>query len=72
VNADRPGLGDLPAFVTRQDLAALGFGRGVTDAVFGTLPVVSVPGVRRAYVRREDLAAFLADHTYPNDRVRPL
>ena len=70
--SDRPGLGDLAEFATRQDLAALGLGRAAVDAIFRALPVVAVPGVRRVYVRRDDVVAFLAEHTYADDRVRPV
>jgi hypothetical protein len=33
--------------------------------------VVAIPGVRRVYLRRADVEAYLAAHTYANDRVRP-
>jgi hypothetical protein len=67
-----PGLDDLPAFVSRRHLLALGFGRSAVDAIFRALPVVAVPGVRRVCVARDALVAYLARHTYADDRVRPL
>jgi hypothetical protein len=69
--SDRPDVGDLPAFVGRSDLVALGFGRAAVDAIFRELPVVVLPGVRRVYVHRDGVVALLAEHTYAGDRVRP-
>jgi len=70
VSAELKPLADV---IDRQGLAALGFGRRSIDAIFRALPVVALPGVRRVYLRRADVAAYLAEHTYANDfpRVRP-
>lgn len=47
----------LPRLVDRADIRAeLGVSRAVADAIFRQLPVVKVPGVRRAYVRAADVA----------------
>jgi hypothetical protein len=66
----RPDLQDLPALVSRGDLAALGLGRRAVDAVCRSVPEVVIPGVRRVYLRRADVLAFIDEHTYPPDRVR--
>jgi hypothetical protein len=68
---DRPGIGDLPAFVTRGDLEALGLGRRAIDGLFRALPVVTFPDVRRMFLRREDVARYVEAHTYPSDELRP-
>jgi hypothetical protein len=61
----------LPAFCTRADLESLGFGRRAVDALFRAIPVVSLPGVRRVYLRRQDVEAYLEQHTYTADELRP-
>jgi hypothetical protein len=33
--------------------------------------VIFLPGYSRGLVRREDYLAFLAEHSYGDDRVRP-
>ena len=58
-------------FLTRTDLAELGLPRGAVDAIFKALPVVAFPGTRRPLIRVEDYLAFVAEHTYRDDRVRP-
>jgi hypothetical protein len=63
---ERPG-----ALLTRSDLRELGLPRGAVDAVFRELEVIFLPGYSRGLVRREDYLAFLAEHSYDADRVRP-
>jgi hypothetical protein len=63
---ERPG-----ALLTRSDLRELGLPRGAVDAVFRALPVVVLPGYSRPMVRAEDYLAFVTEHTYRDDRVRP-
>jgi hypothetical protein len=59
------------ALLTRSHLRELGLGRNAIDAIFRALPVVAVPGYGRPTIRVEDYLAFLAEHTYADDRVRP-
>jgi hypothetical protein len=59
------------ALLTRSDLRELGLQRGAVDAVFRALDVVVLPGYSRPMVRAEDYLAFVAEHTYGKDRVRP-
>jgi hypothetical protein len=61
----------LPALIDRKGLEALGLGRRAVDAVVRACPVVAIPGVRRVYLRRADVAEFLDACTYRDDRVRP-
>ena len=60
------------ALLSRSDLRQLGLERRSVDAIFRSLPVVAIPGVRRVYVRAGDLRAFLDEHTYDGrSKVRP-
>jgi hypothetical protein len=59
------------AVLSRSDLAELGFERRAADAIFRGCPVVSLPGYSRPLIRVSDFAAFLEEHTYRGDRVRP-
>jgi hypothetical protein len=64
--------GPLPALVDRKQLAAeTGQGRAFCDAVFRQLEVVSLPGLRKTYVRRADVEHLLQVSTYDGSRVRP-
>jgi hypothetical protein len=58
-------------YMTRSDLSDLGLPRGAVDAIFKALPVVAVPGYRRPLIRVADYLAYMAEHTYRDDRVRP-
>jgi hypothetical protein len=58
--------------LSRSHLRDLGLERRSIDVIFRSLPVVVIPGVRRVYVRADDLRAFLDDHTYDGrTKVRP-
>jgi hypothetical protein len=59
------------ALLSRTHLRELGLERRAVDAVFRALPVVVLPGYSRPLVRVEDYRAFLVEHTYRGDRVRP-
>lgn len=59
------------ALLSRSHLRELGLERRAVDAVFRALPVVVLPGYSRPLIRAEDYRAFLAEHTYRGDRVRP-
>lgn len=58
--------------LSRSDLAELGYERRAIDAIFRGCPVQSLPGYSRPLIRVADFRAFLAEHTYADDRVRPL
>lgn len=64
-------LGNPEAVLTRSDLRDLGFDRRAVDAIFRALPVVSIPGYARPMIRVKDYLAYINEHTYDNDRVRP-
>jgi hypothetical protein len=59
------------AVLSRSDLRELGYERRAIDAVFRACPVVSLPGYARPLIRVEHFQAFLEQHTYAGDRVRP-
>jgi hypothetical protein len=64
---DTPG-----ALLDRRALAELGLQRRSIDKVFRELPVVAFPGVRRTYVRADDVRRFLNENTFLGDElIRP-
>lgn len=67
--ADR--LSNSEAVLSRSDLTELGYERRAVDAIFRACPVVSLPGYSRLLIRVGDFQAFLREHTYRGDRVRP-
>lgn len=73
--SDRPGASELlatpGALLDRRALAELGLQRRSIDYLFRELPVVSFPGVRRAYIRADDYRRCLEENTYTEERVRP-
>ena len=72
--SDRPSatqlLGTQGALLTRSHLRELGLERRAVDAVFRTLPVVSLPGYSRPLIRAEDYLELVREHTYRGDQVR--
>jgi hypothetical protein len=40
--------------------------------VFRALPVVALPGYSRPMIRADEYLALLEEHTYGDDRVRPI
>ena len=60
------------SLLTRSDLRALGLERRAVDAVFRALPVIALPGYSRPMVRAEHYLALVEQHTYRDDRVRPV
>jgi hypothetical protein len=73
--SDRPTAAQLletpGALLSRTHLRELGLERRAIDAVFQALPVVALPGYSRPLIRAEDYRAYLDDHTFRGDRVRP-
>ena len=53
-----PGLLDAKAL---QD--ELGVKRGAAEKIMTVLPIVTLPGLRKVYVRREDVQRHLDEHT---------
>jgi hypothetical protein len=65
-------LGTPGALLTRSHLRELGLERRAIDAVFRRLPVVALPGYSRPMIRAEQYLELVEQHTYRDDRVRPL
>lgn len=60
----------LPELLDAKDLQAeLGVSRAVAEKVMRQLPVVTFPDVRKVYVRRDHLAAYLELRTFAKDQV---
>jgi hypothetical protein len=59
------------AVLSRSDLRELGYERRAVDAIFRACPVVVLPGYARPLLQVADFQAFLAEHRYAGDRVRP-
>lgn len=75
-SARRPLAEDLletpGALLTRSHLRELGLERRAIDAVFRKLPVVALPGYSRPMIHAEEYLQLIDEHTYRDDRVRPL
>jgi len=60
----------LPELLDSKGLQAeLGVTRAVAEKVMRQLPVVTFPDVRKVYVRRDHLAAYLESRTFGKDQV---
>jgi hypothetical protein len=65
-----PVTDPLPALLDAKRLAGeLGVTRAAAEKIMRQLPIVQVPGLRKTYVRRGDVAALLDAHTYAKDQV---
>jgi hypothetical protein len=72
-HAVAPELLETPgALLTRTHLRELGLERRAIDAVFRKLPVVALPGYSRPMISAEKYLELIDEHTYHDDRVRPL
>ncbi len=47
----------------------LGVSRAAAEAIMRRLPVVKVEGLRKVYVRREDVRRYLDERTFAKDQV---
>lgn len=60
----------LPELLDAKALQAeLGVTRAAAEAVMRRLPVVAIEGLRKVYVRRSDVHAYLDARTFAKDRV---
>ena len=60
----------LPELLDAKALRAeLGVTRAAAEAIMRRLPVVQIEGLRKVYVRRADVAAYLEARTFEKDRV---
>lgn len=60
----------LPDLLDAKRLQAeLGVTRAAAEAIMRRLPVVSIEGLRKSYVRRSDVAAYLEERTFTKSEV---
>jgi hypothetical protein len=60
----------LPELLDAKRLQAeLGITRSSAEAIMRPLPVVKVEGLRKTFVRRSDVSAYLEAHTFSNNHV---
>ena len=60
----------LPELLDAKRLQAeLGVTRAAAEAIMRRLPVVQVEGLRKVYVRRSDVHAYLEARTFAKDEV---
>jgi predicted nucleotidyltransferase len=60
----------LPELVDAKRLQAeLGVTRAAAEKIMRALPIVKLEGLRKTYVRRDDVARYLDAHTFTNDEV---
>ena len=60
----------LPELLDAKGLQAeLGVTRAAAEAIMRAIPVVSIPGLRKSYCRRADVARLLELRTFAKDQV---
>ena len=60
----------LPALVDCKGLQTeLGITRAAAEAIMRQLDTVQIDGLRKVYVRRSDVVAYLNERTFGKDRV---
>jgi hypothetical protein len=60
----------LPELLDCKALRAeLGVTRAAAEAIMRLLPVVEIEGLRKVYVRREDVRRYLDSRTFTKDQV---
>jgi hypothetical protein len=60
----------LPGLLDCRGLCEeLGVKRATAEAVMRQLPIVQIPGLRKTFVRRGDVLAYLDERTFTNGQV---
>jgi hypothetical protein len=60
----------LPALLDAKQLRAeLGVTRAAAEAIMRRLPTVQIEGLRKTYVRRDDVARYLDERTFAKTEV---
>jgi hypothetical protein len=49
--------------------AELGVSRAAAEAIMRHVPKVEIPGLRKVFVRRDDVRRLLDERTFTNDRA---
>jgi hypothetical protein len=61
---------ELPELLDAKRLQAeLGVTRAAAEAIMRRVPVVQIEGLRKVFVRRSDVAAYIEARTFANDEV---
>jgi hypothetical protein len=47
----------------------LGVTRAAAEGIMRRVPIVQIEGLRKVYVRRDDVARYLSDRTFAKDAV---
>jgi hypothetical protein len=73
VSPTAPGwivTGPLPRLLDCKALRAeLGVTRAAAEAIMQRVPKVQVEGLRKVYVRRDDVLRYLDERTFANDEI---
>jgi hypothetical protein len=60
----------LPELLDAKKLQAeLGVTRAAAEAIMRRLPIVQIEGLRKVYVRRQDVHHYLNERTFAKDEV---
>jgi hypothetical protein len=60
----------LPELLDSKGLQAeLGVTRAAAEAIMRCVPIVSIEGLRKVFVRRSDVAAYIEARTFAKDQV---
>jgi hypothetical protein len=60
----------LPELIDcRRLMAETGLTRAAAERLMRNVPTVQIEGLRKTYVRRSDVEAYLEAHTYAKDQV---
>jgi hypothetical protein len=60
----------LPELLDAKGLQAeLGVTRAAAEAIMRHMPIVSIEGLRKVYVRRDDVPRYLEARTFAKDEV---
>ena len=60
----------LPELLDAKALRVeLGVSRAAAEAIMRLVPIVQIPGLRKTYCRRSDVARLLEERTFEKDRV---
>jgi hypothetical protein len=66
----RPTPDTLPGLVDAKGLQAeLGVTRAAAETIMRQLPIVTIEGLRKVYVRRADVLDLIERRTFRNDQV---
>ncbi len=61
----------LPALLDcKRIMRETGIPRASAEALMRNVPTVHIEGLRKTYVRREDVLAYLAERSFDGERVR--